>query len=831
MLDRGRGGAPSWWAGVRATRAWRWTWFAIVALAAFLAAWLGFQLLMDLDAGTAVGAATAVDAILLLPLGTWAGRDPEPVPVPLGPVVVVRRPLRNRHFVGRDDLLDRMRDGLRASSPVAVQALHGLGGVGKTQLAVEYTHRFSADYDLIWWIDAERPALIPAQYRMLARAIDVPVDAGDPVPAVCAALSARSRWLLVFDNAERPDDLLPLLPADGHVLITSRNPGWGALALCLDVDVLTRPESVALLTGRITGIGDATADAVAEQLGDLPLALEQAAAYVEETRLPAPEYLRLLRTRADELLAEGHVLGRRHTVATVWDLSLRRLESTCPAASTLLTLCAFLGPEPIPLDLFTGRPGLTEAHDGGGMGPAGVDGGRGLLPEPLDRAAADEVKFTGVVAALVRFGLARRSGTGIVVHRLTQAATRRPVTGPARAAVHRTLVGLLAADLMASPRPCAATPRCAATPHVSAATPDRPDRVAADRPMTDPRGSRFLHSRAGALERSAASTPHTATPEQARWSALLPHVLYLAAAMPAGGDTVDQGTADGDTVDRGTVDRGTADGDTADGDTADHLALLLDRAAIHLHDAGAPYAARTLLERSLAIGGTGREPGDPSVAARLGNLALLLRDLGDPAAARPLLERSLAAAEAAYGPDHPVVATGLSNLALVLADLGEPAAARPLLERSLAVDETARGPEDPAVAVRLANLAVVERDLGDLAAARRLLERAVAIAEAGRGPGHPTVATHLANLGEVLRELGDPASACALLERAVTIGETRYGPEHPSLATALANLALARRDTGDVDAARSLLERALTVDEAAYGRANPVRHPPMNNSS
>ena len=160
-------------------------------------------------------------------------------------------PMRNPHFTGRTGLLDQLRQRLRSGEgTLVVQALYGLGGVGKTQLAIEYAHRFAADYDLVWWIDAEQPVFIAGQLAQLGDKLNLPPrpTVADTVELVLAELRRRRRWLLIFDNAERPQHLADYQPGGaGHVLVTSRSPGWGALGGRLEVDVLARPETVALL--------------------------------------------------------------------------------------------------------------------------------------------------------------------------------------------------------------------------------------------------------------------------------------------------------------------------------------------------------------------------------------------------------------------------------------------------------------------------------------------------------------------------------------------------------------------------------------------------------
>ena len=216
----------------------------------------------------------------------------------------------------------RSANELLAGDKAVVQALEGMGGVGKTQLAIEYGHQFAGTYDLAWWIDSEQAGLIGEQFGALGAELGC-IEAGAGTAAVRAAvlrrLRERGRWLLVFDNAANPDDVRLWLPGgSGHVLITSRARGWAEIAAPVEINVLARPESVAILCHRVAGLGEADAARLAVQLGDLPLAVAQAAGYMASTGMAAARYLDLLETRAGQLLGPGHpsvlsaVAGRRH---------------------------------------------------------------------------------------------------------------------------------------------------------------------------------------------------------------------------------------------------------------------------------------------------------------------------------------------------------------------------------------------------------------------------------------------------------------------------------------------------------------------------------------
>jgi hypothetical protein len=249
-------------------------------------------------------------------------------------------PPRSAMFAGRDGLLVRLRESLQAGRATAVNAVHGVGGVGKTHLVVEYAYRFAGDYDLVWWVNAEQPGLIGEQVAGLAVAtgsVGPETDTPAAVEAARARLRGRDRWLVVFDNAPAAAAVAAWVPAGpGHVVITSRSPAWAGVAAPLPVDVFHRAESVAILRAQVTHLTASEADTLAQQLGDLPLALAQAVGVMTEGGMPAHEYLNVLSKTAARLLAAGTPAGYPASLAASVRMSATRLDHYVLSVATNL---------------------------------------------------------------------------------------------------------------------------------------------------------------------------------------------------------------------------------------------------------------------------------------------------------------------------------------------------------------------------------------------------------------------------------------------------------------------------------------------------------------
>jgi hypothetical protein len=589
-------------------------------------------------------------------------------------------PTRNPAFTGRSAQLDAIRSALVSGITVAVQALHGMSGVGKTQLAIEYAHRFCGDYDIIWWLDAENAVLLGQQYAELAETLGC-AEPGTPQHALRRAvlnvLHQQDRWLLIFDNAEDPNALRDWLPSEpGHVLITSRLAVWSEVAVPVPVDVLTRTESLQLLRTWVPGLTDTDADTLAAALGDLPLALAQAAAYLAETCIPAAEYATLLQDRGTELLSQYKPLAYRDTLPAVTTLAYDRLHAADAGAADLAAICAFLAPEPIPVSWLV----FAAAS----------------FPDGLAARLADPLKRSKLLAALVRSSLARLNHDGLVMHRLTQAILRDRAQLPDRIRdiAEAVVTAGRPGDVGDTPTTWPAWARV--LPHLLALDPARTD--SQDVQNAAAHAVWYLTrsgNPAGALDFAA----HL----HERWRDRLgldhPQTLRIANAhgnaLYALGGYAHASEIDQDTLAR----RRRLYGD----DHPDTLASA-NNLASDLYWLGQHHAARELNEDTLARYQRLLGSDHPDTLRTANNLALDLSQLGDGDGARTLIEDTLRRRRQLLGDDHPDTMRTGNNLAIILYRLGVHNEARALEEATLAQYRRVLGEAHPDTVVVARNL-------------------------------------------------------------------------------------------------------------------------------
>jgi tetratricopeptide (TPR) repeat protein len=681
-----------------------------------------------------------------------AERQSQSAPPPPRPFIGV--PPRIASFTGRAEQLDKLDAILMQDKPAAVTqasvgraAVQGMGGVGKTSLAIEYAHRFKGLYAGVCWCPAEtRTGILSALAGLavtLGAAAPEEADVEKAAKAVLRRLAEqRATWLLVYDNVPAPDAIADLLPPAGaRVLITSRFSDWAELAEEVALDALPLEEAIALLESR-TGRSEAEdAKTLAEALGRLPLALDHAAAYCKRTQMRFGDYA----AKASSLIAAApRGAGYPRSVAATFDLAISEAVAQCQAAEALMAYLAQCAPERIPMTLVEG-------------------------------VVEDEAGRWQAITALAEVSLVKHdpfedSTPAVTVHRLVQAVARArsEANGSAQDAVARLIARLIAVypeegyDLRSWPQ-CAQL-----TPHLLARR-EAPSNGASEADWAELLGrtgsyfyGRAAYPQAAQLVRDALTIKEKAHgPEH-------PHTAEglndLALLLWTQGDFAGA---------RPLCERALAIREKVLGPEHLDTAHSLNNLAFLLQDQADLAGARPLDERALAIREKVLGPEHPHTAHSLNNLAGLLRTQGDFAGARPLYERALAIYEKVLGPEHPHTAQSLNNLALLLWSQGDFAGARPLYDRALAIREKVLGPEHPHTAESLHNLALLLWTQGDFAGARPLCERALAIYEKVLGPEHP----HTRVTADALDALGRTEEAKALRER---YGVTRSDDPKPS---------------------------------------------------
>jgi tetratricopeptide (TPR) repeat protein len=669
-------------------------------------------------------------------------------------------PPRNPGFKGREELLAAVREALLCGDRAAVQALHGRGGVGKTQLAVEYAHRFAGSYDLVWWISCEQPELIGEQFTALAEALGC-AQPGAALAATRLSVMARlhelERWLLIFDNVEEPAAVYDWLPGGtGHVIITSRASGWAEIAMPVEVGVLARAESVAILRDRLPTLADGDVGRIADAVGDLALAVAQAAGYMADAGTQVGEYVALLEGRAAQMMRVGRPPTYPRSLAAVTQLALERLRAEDPAAAEVAVLCAFLAPEPILAQWFARAAAA--------------------LPAPLTRKAADPVTLHQCLAAAGRSGLVRIGNGELQMHRLTQAIIRGQLSARQAASARSRAEAMLAAS----------HPGTGTRPAQDPVTWPEWAQILRHVPALDPARSQSPQLRALAsaaawylAKRGDAGAGHDLARHLHRhWRETLgpdePDTLHaqhvLAFALSQMGRYEEAHDLDEDTLARRR--RTLGDNHILTLNSANALASRLFRLENF-------RAARELLEDTLSRARVALGADHPDTIGFAMNLANYMSQLGEADAARPLYEDALAQRRQALGNDHPDTIICASNLANNMRELGEVDAARQLHDDALRRFRRILGEDHPESINCASNLAIDMRELGEFDAARKLHEDTLARYRQSLGNDHPYTLESIEELAADLLALGDLQTAHALDEEAFDGYRRIFGDDHP----------------------------------------------------
>jgi tetratricopeptide (TPR) repeat protein len=720
---------------------------------------------------------------------------------------------RNAFFTGREKILDDLRQAFGKRKCVA---LSGLGGMGKTQTAIEFAYRHRALYTAVLWAKAEARDRLMADFVSIAVALNLPsADAEEQEVAVTEVkrwLETHSGWLLILDNADDLALVRDFLPHDsqGHLLFTTRTRALGGLAQRLSMEEML-PEEGALLLLRRAGIaandallavaGEADrslALQVSQELGGLPLALDQAGAFIEETPSSLSEFLSLYRSEQGKLLAERGSLGDHPSVAVTFSLAFAKVAANSTAAADLIRLCAFLAPDAIPEEIFT--DGAEEL--GGDLGAA----------------ARSSLEFAKTLKEAGRFSLIDRDAQSktLEIHRLVQVVIKAGMSNTDQkdwaARAVRAVAKVFPSVKFKSWGSCQKL-----LPHaqVCVSLVDERDLEIQEAAGLFNEAGRYLHERGLFVEaepfhrRAVAIWEKTLGPDHLHVATSLNNLaeLYMSQGKYAEAEPLHR--------------RALAILEKALGPDHPQAAASLNNLAELYRHQGKYAEAESLHGRALATREAALGPNHPQVASSLNNLALLYIDQGKYGEADSLHGRALSILEEALGPDDPRVAHSLSNLALVYDYQGKHAEAEPLHVRALAIREKALGPNHPDVATSLNNLAQSYRSQGKYEEAGPLHVRALASLEAAMGPHHPNVATSIDNLGLIYIDQRKYAAAEPLLRRALAIREKALGPDHPDIATSLNNLGLLYRDQRKYAEAEPLFHHALAILEKALGPDHP----------
>ena len=686
----------------------------------------------------------------------------------------VRR--RNPVFTGRHRELARLREQLCSGQRASVQVLHGIGGVGKTELAVEYAHLFANEYEVVWWIDAERPELIAEQLAALSSAAGwthlTSAPASTTADGVLRRLQQDAGWLLIYDNAESVDIVAAMIPdGPGHVLITSRSRRTGGVALSLAVEVLDRSTSRQLLRSEAPALSPGDAERLADATGDLPLALGQAAGLFAETGMTVDEYLRELSASPAMVLAEGPTGQYPQSLAAVVTTSMRHLAARDEAAAQLMHMVAVLAPERIQLRWLTDAPEAT-------------------LPQALATTAASAFSLRRTLGRISAFGLARVDAETFQVHRLTQAI----ISSTASTFEIEHADQLIAAAAPDDERNPTQWPRWAELlPHLLLRAPYT--RSAALR-QTASRSLYYLNLRGEyRIVQSLANLWYHQWIQDvgADDRAILTTVSQLANACRQLGEYKQARMLHEYTLARRRRVLGDNHPETLT--SASNLAAVLT--LLGEYDQARQLEEDTLTRRRLILGDD-----HPETLRSADVLAAVLALLGEDNQARRMAEDTLTHRRLILGDDHPDTLRTASNLAVVLASLGERDKARQMAEDTHTRRRRVLGDDHPDTLRSAHNLAYDLRRLGEYDQARQLDEDTLTRRRRVLGDDHPDTLKSAHNLAYDLRQLGEYDQARQLDEDTLTRQRRVLGDDHPDIHGPAHNLAHLLNQLGEYDQAQ-----------------------------
>jgi tetratricopeptide (TPR) repeat protein len=701
------------------------------------------------------------------------------------------------YFVGRDDELADLYRALRAGRPTsAVQVITGLGGLGKTRLAVEYAFRHDTAYSTVWWIRAEDSATMRGDYVELAQTLGLPFDNDNQaIAALRQELRRRRDWLLIFDNAEDPDDLFALLPEkhQGHVLVTSRRREWPHTETHR-IGNLSTPAAVEYLEQR-GRVADATkARDLAEALGCLPLGLVQAASVVAGG-MPVADYLDALHKQSPELFSEGRAPDHELTIDSTWRVSVDHLTRRSSAAVAVFRLAAFLAADAIPLAM------LKPTAD---------------MPTELSEALANPFQLNRATAALGEYSLAETTEGLLSIHRMVQAVTRAELVGEAPHWAGLALAAVVAAfpENVEDPRSWEDCERLLA--HVLTCTAHANHLHIETTPTVQllDNVTRYLLAR-GRIDTAATVLAQALDmAEQLRRDDL----VYLSSRNTLGLLLMHRGdpSAARKVLEEVYEARSSVLG-------SENLETL--RAARDLvqalygqgHLVQAAELQDRVVEKFIAILG----PNDLETVTSLAYQATIFFGNGRHEHARALEEQVLEARRQVLGEDHPDTLLAKLNLAITVSVLGKRSEARAMEEQVVEARRRVLGEDHPGTLMAKLHLAETLFLQGALNAARTLEGQVVEARRRVLGEDHPDTLMAKANLGTTLVAMGDLDQGRTLHEEVLEARGRVLGEDAPATLDAKLSLAETLRAQNELSQSRAMAEQVLEARCRDLGEDHP----------
>jgi tetratricopeptide (TPR) repeat protein len=737
---------------------------------------------------------------------------------------------RNPFFTGREEMLSMLHSQLGLDRSVALiqsTAIHGLGGIGKTQIALEYAYQYALEYSAVFWIEAETVESIVSSLLRVADVLQLPgrddKDSQRIISSVQRWLSTHSQWLVIWDNIEDLALLDRFRPSvrSGATLMTTRCQTLGTHAQGLALLPMEQDEGILFLLRRAKILAPeatyeqvhamaaerpieyaATAEMVTN-LGGLPLALDQAGAYLEATQCGLPAYLELFRTRRGDLLQQRGDGVREHpaSVSTTFALAITATAQRHPAVWDLLRVCAMLYPEAIPEELFL----LGKEH----------------LGASLVAVCHDPMEWNRIVAIACAYSLlSRQPGEQTLsIHRLVQAVLLDTMTEIDKAQWNRRTIDALdmifievlpvtEQELLGQcerllPHALNCIYRAVATENTLSLA-SLAYKVAQYLRMRGQYAeAELLYQHALRIREYVLGLDH---PDVARVLNNLA-ILYWSQGKYAEAEPLYQRALH---IRERVLVPGHPD-----------LASSLNNLALLYWSQGKYAEAEPLYQRTLHIREQAQGPDHPDLASSINNLAALYWDQGKYAQSEQLYQRALLILEKALGLDHPVVAHTLNNLGLLYYDQGKYREAEPLYQRTLLILEQTQGSNHPDLAQALNNLAALYYSQGKYPESESLFQRALQIREQDQESWHPELANSLNGLANLYREQRKYAESESLYQRAFSLREQHLGPHHPETAQTLHDLAIFRQRQGNPREALSLAERTLSIRLQALGDGHP----------